>query len=33
MARLRSPRTLLPLKLFVIFLLAFPLSVLASDGQ
>jgi tetratricopeptide (TPR) repeat protein len=33
MARLPSPRTLLPLSLFVIFLLAFPLCLLASDGQ
>ncbi len=33
MARLRSPRTLLPLKLFVIFLLAFPLGLLAGEGQ
>ena len=33
MASLRSPRTLLPLKLFVILLLAFPLGLLASQGQ
>jgi tetratricopeptide (TPR) repeat protein len=33
MARLPLPRTLLPLSLLVIFLLAFPLCLLASDEQ
>ncbi len=33
MARLRSPRTLLPLMLFVVFLLALPLCLFAGDGQ
>jgi tetratricopeptide (TPR) repeat protein len=33
MAPLPSPRTLLPLPLFLIFLLAFPLCLLAGEGQ
>ena len=33
MAPLPSPRTLLPLSLFMILLLAFPLCLLAGDGQ
>ncbi len=33
MAPLPSPRTLLPLALFMILLLAFPLCLLAGDGQ